>query len=134
MSSAATNADPYLGSGREGEEVAIEFSQFPFNSSSSVYETGRLAKSGPGTLYGFQGYSSRASAQFIQAFDLPSFAQLTSASVPVFFLTVNATGNYSASFGTLGRRFLQGIVVVNSSTGPTYTAGSADTWFDIQYA
>lgn len=133
MSTTAPNPNPYLGSGREGEELALDFSQFPFNSTSNVYEVGRLAKSGPGTLYGFQGYNSRASAQFIQAFDLPTFAELKTGTVPVIVITVNATGNFSLGLGTVGRRFLQGIVVANSSTGPTYTAGSADTWFDIQY-
>lgn len=133
MDSYAAHTDSYLGSGREGEELALEYSQFPFNSTSNVYEKGRLAKSGPGTLFGFQGYSSKASAQFIQVFDLPTFAQLATGTVPVIVITVNATGNFSLSLGTVGRRCLQGIVVANSSTGPTYTAGSADTWFDIQY-
>jgi hypothetical protein len=101
------------------------------NSSSVAYEASRVVKNTPGVLFGLTGYNSKASAQFIQLHDaslLPA-----EAAVPVATFTVAATSNFSLDFGLKGRKFDKGIVLVNSSTGPTKTIGSADCWFDAQY-
>jgi len=53
--------------------------------------------------------------------------------VPVVMFEVQPTSNFSLDLGKFGRWFETGIVVCNSSTGPTKTIGSTDTWFNIQY-
>ena len=105
----------------------------PRNATSTAYEASRVIKKGPGFLYGLSGYSSRGSAQWIQIFDaatLPADQTL----VPVITFTVATVANFSLDFGLRGRFFESGIVVCNSSTGPTKTIGSADCWFDAQYS
>ncbi len=101
------------------------------NASSTAYEPSRVVKATPGVLFGLTGYNSKASAQFIQLHD----ATLLPAEgvAPVATFTVAATSNFSLDYGLKGRKFDKGIVLVNSSTGPTKTIGSADCWFDAQY-
>lgn len=95
-----------------------------------------LVLSGQGRCYGLQGYSNKASAQFILIFDGNTLPADTA--VPLFGFAVGAgagatTGNFSLYFGTAGRWFQRGIVLCNSSTLATKTIGSADTWFDVQF-
>lgn len=115
------------------EAMAIAAGAFPRNSSSFAYVSSLYVKGGWATLYGFSGYSSNAASQFIQVFDLGSLAQLATGAVPVLVLGIPGTTNFSYAAGVHGRRFSRGIVIANSTTGPTYTAGAADTWFDVQY-
>lgn len=115
------------------EALAVLAGEFPRNSRSSAYESLRLVKAGAVTVYGFSGYSSRVSAQFVQLYDAASADLLASGAVPEIVVSVPAGANFSYDAGVHGRRFLRGCVIANSSTGPTYTAGSADTWFDVQF-
>ncbi len=101
------------------------------NSSSAAYEASRVVKNTPGVLFGLTGYNSKGSAQFIQLHD--ATAPPAEAAIPVAVFTVAASSNFSLDFGLKGRKFDKGIVVLNSSTGPTKTIGSADVWFDCQY-
>lgn len=104
---------------------------FPCNSASSALESFRVVKSGAGTLYGFSGFSNRASQQFIQVFDLGNLP--ADGAVPMIVITVPASSNFSYDGGLHGRAFRAGIVICNSSTAATKTIGSADCWFDAQY-
>jgi hypothetical protein len=113
--------------------VSIAAGQFPYNGTSQAYESSRLVKGGAGTCYGFSGYSSRATAQFIHLYDLPNLAALTASMSPDVIIAVPASSNFSYDAGSHGRRFLQGLIIANSTTGPTYTAGAADTYYDVQY-
>lgn len=101
------------------------------NNTSIIYETNRLVKTKPGTLYGFSGYNSKASAQFILVHDANSLP--AEGAAPVIVLAVAASSSFAYDPGIYGRTFKYGIVLVNSSTGPTKTVGSADCWFDVQY-
>lgn len=82
-------------------------------------------------VYGFTVYSSKASSQFIQVFDLSALP--ADATVPIFPLPVNANSQVSAYYGPMGRVFHQGLVLCNSSTATTKTLGSVDCFFDVQY-
>lgn len=101
------------------------------NSTSVAYEASRVVKAKPGTLFGLTGYNSKASAQFIHVFDAPGTP--AEGAIPVVVISVAASSPFSIDWGALGRTFERGIVLVNSSTGPTKTIGSADCWFDAQY-
>lgn len=110
-----------------------ETAQFwlPLNKHSNVYTNAMQVKSGNGKLFGFSGYNSKATSQFIQCFDLT--AAPGSGAVPFFILNVSGSSNFSADWTNIGRPFRSGLWIVNSSTGPTQTAGSADCWFDVQF-
>ena len=103
----------------------------PLTSTSIAYEASRQVKAVSGTLYGISGYNSKGSTQFIQFHDAAALPADTA--VPKIIIGVSASSNFSVDFGTLGRFFNNGIVVCNSSTGPTKTIGSADVWFDVSY-
>lgn len=103
----------------------------PDSVSSGALEQFHVIKNGPGKLFGVGVYSNKASAQFIQLFD--ATGQPASGAVPVFVCTVGSTSNIGLYWGSIGRWFSRGIVIANSSTAATQTAGSADCWFDAQY-
>lgn len=101
------------------------------NSTTRAYAASLLVKQGSGRLFGFCIYNSKASAQFIQVYDAVGLP--ADASIPTLVYTVSATSNFAVDYGTDGRAFSNGIVICNSSTGPTKTIGSADCWIDAQY-
>lgn len=108
------------------------------NARSTAYEASHLvapasaAAAAPCVVYGLQGYNSKASAQFIQLHEATTLP--ADAAVPVCIFIVAASSNFSLDFGVYGRKFDTGCVICNSSTGPAKTIGSADCWFDVQYA
>jgi hypothetical protein len=102
------------------------------NAVTTAYATNLVVKQSSGTLYGLSGYNSKTSAQFIQIHDAAALPADTA--VPKVVFTVPASSNFSIDFGARGRAFAVGVVVCNSSTGPTKTIGSADIWVDVQYA
>lgn len=103
----------------------------PSNATLTVYATNLVVKGSAGTLFGLTGYNAKASAQFVQVHDAAALPSEGAAPVVVF--TVPASSNFALDFGIKGRSFGTGIVVCNSSTGPTKTIGSADLWVDAQY-
>lgn len=115
------------------EAMALAAGEFPRNASSFAYVSSLLVKGGWTTLYGFSGYNSKVSAQFVQVFNFGDVVSLAAGAVPVIVVAVPAASNFSFDAGIHGRRFSRGIVIANSSTGATYTAGSADCWFDVQF-
>lgn len=103
----------------------------PLNSRSLAYEKARVVKAGPATLYGFSVYNSKVSAQFVLVFDSATLP--ANGAIPEAVFTVATVANLGVAWWP-GRTFERGIVLANSSTGPTLTIGSADCWFDAQYS
>lgn len=101
------------------------------NATTVAYAASLVVKAGAGVLYGLTGYNSKGSAQWIQLHDAAALPADTA--VPVVTFTVATVANFSLDFGVYGRAFTSGIVICNSSTGPTKTIGSADCWFDLQF-
>jgi hypothetical protein len=100
------------------------------NVSSTAYEKSHVIKASAGRLYSLSGYNSGV-AQFYQLHDSGTLP--ADNAVPVFIMSVPAASNFSIDYGDVGRAFTNGIVICNSSTGPTKTLGAtADSWFDAQ--
>jgi hypothetical protein len=102
----------------------------PRNKHSNGYAASIIANTGPGILYGFTAYNSNGSAQFIQLFDS---ATVPADGVQPATLFTIAAGDQLAVEWINGRSYLAGVVLCNSSTGPTKTIGAADCYFDVQY-
>jgi hypothetical protein len=112
--------------------LAGEFSTgLPLNSFSGALSSSLQVKSGAGMLFGFHAYSHNAGAQFVQLFDTATGQPSTASLVAMWRLT--ATSQVDVSYIFPGRFFRQGILIANSTTAGTFTAGAADTWFDAQY-
>lgn len=102
------------------------------NAASAAYEASRVVKAGPGALFGFTGFNSLGSAQWIQLHDATALP--ANGAVPVAIFTAATIANFSADYGIYGRTFQTGILICNSTTGPTLTIGAANCWFDCQYS
>jgi hypothetical protein len=103
----------------------------PTNATTTAYAASLIVKATAGTLYNITGYNSRTSGQFIQLYNSATLPANGVAPVVVFF--VGASSNFSFNLGVYGRHFTTGIVIGNSTTGPTKTIGAADCWFDAQF-
>lgn len=110
--------------------LSVYFSA-PSNAATTAYAASLIVKSAAGTLVGLSGYNSKTSTQFLQIHDAAALP--ADAAVPKVVLAVPASSPFSLDFGPRGRAFASGIVICNSSTGPTKTIGSADLWLDAQY-
>lgn len=102
------------------------------NATVAAYVASKIVKASSGRLFGLTGYNSKSSAQFIQLHDSATLPADTA--IPVFLISVPASSSFSIDFGMRGRSFANGIVVCNSSTGPTKTIGSADVYIDAQFS
>lgn len=103
----------------------------PSNNPTVAYSNNQVVKTTAGILFGVTVYNSAATPQFIQLHN--TFALPGNGAVPVTLLSVPAMGNLSIDFGVHGKAFGRGIVVCNSTTGPTLTIGSNDCWFDPRF-
>lgn len=101
------------------------------NATTTAYAASLVVKASAGTLYMVTGYNSRTTAQFIQLFDSTTLP--ADGTAPIVLFRVPEESNFSLDLGMYGRAFSTGIVICNSTTGPTKTLGSADCWFDVQY-
>lgn len=98
---------------------------------SAVYEASRVVKDGPGLLYQIYGYNSKVASQYLQVHNAAALPADTA--IPDILIKVAAESNFSIDLNETGEYFGEGIVVCNSSTGPTKTIGGADCWFRIAY-
>ncbi len=104
--------------------------QPPNNAEVAAYVASLIVKASSGALYGLSGHNSKASGQFIQIHDSATLPADTA--IPKVILWVPGLSSFTIDWGNYGRWFKNGIVICNSSTGPTKTIGSADCWFDVQ--
>lgn len=109
----------------------LNASGLPLSVHSQAYKNVLKVKTGPGMLFGFSVYSSAGAAQWIQVFD--SQVAPANGDVPAAIFTVATLGNLAVSYIFPGRFHRYGIWIANSTTGPTYTAGAADSFFDAQF-
>jgi hypothetical protein len=110
--------------------------QLPISATTAALASSLVVCAGACRLIGLSGYSNKAAAQFVQLFDAAGVPADGAVPVVVFAVGIGggaATGTFSVYYGSAGRWFDRGVVVVNSSTAATKTIGSADTWFDAQY-
>lgn len=98
---------------------------------SAAYVASLIIKASAGKLYSLNGYNSKTSAQFIQVHNSATLPADTA--VPLLVFTVPASSNFSLDFSNIGLPGTTGLVVCNSSTGPTKTLGSADVFFSAVY-
>jgi len=103
----------------------------PLSVSSIALASSLEVKSGRGILFGFTGYNTNAAAQYILVFDCQ--AAPVAGQIPETVVKADATGNFFAYWGSVGKAFQSGCWLCNSSTVATLTAGGADCWFDAQY-
>lgn len=103
----------------------------PSNATTTGYANSLVVKTSAGALFCITGYNSRTSPQFIHVYNATSLP--ADGAKPVLIFRVPAESNFSLDLTPYGRYFTTGIVVGNSTTGPTKTIGAADCWFDVQY-
>lgn len=103
----------------------------PSNATTTAYASSLVVKASAGALYSITGYNSKTSAQWIQIHNAEALP--ADAAVPVIIFKVPGDSNFAFDLNPYGRYFATGIVVCNSTTGPTKTIGAADCWFDVQY-
>lgn len=101
------------------------------NATTTAYAASLVVSPVGATIFGITGHNSKATEQYIQIHDAASLPADTA--IPKITILVPALTSFSLDFGDTGRLCPSGIVVCNSSTGPTKTIGSADCWFDVQY-
>ena len=97
--------------------------------SSTAYEASNVIKGSAGTLYSLTGYNS-GPAQFLQVHNSATLP--ANGVAPVLLIAIPAQSTFAFEW-KLGIPLSTGIVVSNSSTGPTKTIGSADCYFTATY-
>jgi hypothetical protein len=102
----------------------------PRNTTTDALVASLIVGGGARRLFGLQGVNNNAAATFVQLFDTDKVPG--AGAVPKVVIRAAGSDNFSAYFGTAGRWFDRGIVIVNSSTLATFTAGAADLWLDVQ--
>jgi len=102
----------------------------PDNAKTSAYAASLVAKAGAGVVYGISGYNS-GPAQFLQLHDAAALP--TDAVAPTEVIAIPTASNFSIDFGVYGKKFILGLVICNSSTGPAKTIGAADLFITARY-
>src|SRR6185503_16742647 len=91
------------------------------NKDSVAYEASNIIKAAAGRAYVIEGYNS-GPAQWIQIHNVTTL--VANGAVPVLIKKVPTDSNFEFDLGVYGRYFSTGIMVCNSTTGPTKTIGA----------
>jgi hypothetical protein len=102
----------------------------PLNARTAALAAALSVKASFGTVYGVTGYST--TAQFLQIHDKATAAVNTD--VPLLSIPIAAGAAFNIDLGVYGLLCTKGIQIANSTTGPTLTAGAADTFITARYA
>lgn len=105
--------------------------ELPRNAWSQALSASIVAMVGQGRLVGFTVSSTKVSGQFIQLFDAPAVP--AAGAVPIVSIDIATVSAKGVNWGPDGRWMREGIVVCNSTTQGSLTAGAADCLFDVQY-
>lgn len=98
---------------------------------SAAYEASAVVKASSGTVHRISGYSSDANPVWIQLHNAASLPADTA--VPLLTIYVGAGENFDFDLSEIGRFCDKGIVISNSSAGPTKVIDGATAWYNIQY-
>lgn len=101
----------------------------PVTIKTSALATNLVVKASAGKLRSIVGYTTLA--QFIQIHNATSLP--ADATAPHLSIPVEANKPFSIDFGHVGLPCTTGIVICNSTTGPTKTIGAADTFVTAVY-
>lgn len=98
--------------------------------STTALDNKLIVSASPETFLGFVGVNTKASKQYILAFD--SATVPVDGSIPVFVCIAEPLSNFFLNLSE-GVEFTNGITLCNSSTLATKTIGSADCFFTGVY-
>jgi hypothetical protein len=106
----------------------------PLNAFTPALASTLLVKAGAGMIFGFAALNT-GTAQYLQLHDTVTVPGSGAAPVAVWAAADGSTNpqNINVSWIFPGRFFQRGCWLVNSTTAATYTAGSANCFFDVQY-
>jgi hypothetical protein len=103
----------------------------PRNTTTDALAASLIVGGGARRLFGLQGVNNNAAATFVLIFDTDKVP--ANGAVPKLPVRAAGQDNFSAYFGSGGRWFDRGIVIVNSSSLATLTLSTADLWLDVQF-
>lgn len=98
------------------------------NGNTVAYAASLVVRATAGKVYAIRGYTTTA-AQWIQIHDAAALP--ANGTVPEDIKRPDAQGNFEFIYPQ-GKSFTTGLVVADSSTGPTLTVGAADCWISYE--
>ena len=98
---------------------------------SAAQEASAVVKAAACRLLFLHFYNANAAARWLQVFDSATLPADTA--IPLLTFPVAIAGTFTLNLAPLGLLMRKGIVVCNSSTGPTKTIGAADSLFVVGY-